>query len=48
MALRRPSSGMFEALEVFRRIYTYRQLPFLKQALARNRGRPPDAIDDVA
>ena len=49
MALRWTSSGMFEAQKGFRRINAYRQLPLLKQALARHRGKSPvDAMEDAA
>ena len=49
MALRLTSSGMFEAQKGFRRINAHRQLPLLKQALARHRGKSPvDAMEDAA
>ena len=49
MALRWTSSGMFEARKGFRRINACRQLPLLKQALARHRGKSPvDAMEDAA
>ena len=49
MALRRPSSGMFEARMGFRRINAYRQLPLLERAIARHRDNlPVDAMADAA
>ena len=49
MALRRPSSGMFEARKGFLRIDAYRQLSLLELALARHRGKSPvDAMEDAA
>ena len=40
---------MFEARKGFRRINAYRQLPLLKQALARHRSKSPvDAMEDAA
>ena len=49
MALRWTFSGMFEAQMGFRRINAYRQLPLLKQALARHRGKSPvDAVEGAA
>ena len=49
MALRWTASGMFESQKGFRRINAYRQLPLLKQALARHRGNlPVDAMEEAA